>query len=55
MSREKQIEVKQALAKQSYASFGLLIAQKIIEAHGGTMKFESEEYKGTIFTIQIPK
>ncbi|MHA1124011.1 MAG: PAS domain S-box protein [Candidatus Heimdallarchaeota archaeon] len=55
MNREKQIEVKQALAKQSYASFGLLIAQKIVEAHGGKMKFESEEYKGTIFTIQLPK
>jgi len=47
MCRDKQIEVKQALAKQSYASFGLLISQKIIEAHGGTMQFESEEYKGT--------
>ena len=55
MSREKQIEVKQALAKQSYNSFGLLIAQKIVQAHGGILKFESEEYKGTTFTIKLPK
>jgi two-component system sensor histidine kinase BaeS len=33
---------------------GLYIARTIIEAHDGTVTVESEEGKGSIFTIHIP-
>ncbi len=33
---------------------GLYIARSIIEAHGGTVTVESEEGKGSIFTLHIP-
>jgi signal transduction histidine kinase len=33
---------------------GLMIAQKIIKEHGGTIGMESERGKGTKFTIRIP-
>jgi PAS domain S-box-containing protein len=34
--------------------FGLAACKRVIEAHGGTIKFESEEGKGAKFTIQFP-
>lgn len=55
MSIERQKEVRKAWTKESYASFGLLIAIKIVEAHGGSMGFESEEGLGTTFVITFPK
>ncbi|MCG3253338.1 MAG: PAS domain-containing sensor histidine kinase [Candidatus Heimdallarchaeota archaeon] len=55
MSIDRQKEVRKAWTKESYASFGLLIALKIVEAHGGSMGFESEEGLGTIFVITFPK
>lgn len=55
MPIERQKEVRKAWTKESYASFGLLIAIKIVEAHGGSMGFESEEGLGTIFVITFPK
>lgn len=33
---------------------GLYITKRIIEAHGGTITVESEEHKGSVFTITIP-
>ncbi|MBI5184761.1 MAG: hypothetical protein HZA01_03435, partial [Nitrospinae bacterium] len=33
---------------------GLSIAYGIIEAHGGTIKFESKEGKGTKFAVFLP-
>jgi signal transduction histidine kinase len=55
MPIERQKEVRKAWTKESYASFGLLIAIKIVEAHGGSMGFESEEGLGTTFVITFPK
>ncbi len=34
--------------------FGLAVCKRVIEAHGGTITFESELGKGTTFTIKIP-
>jgi two-component system sensor kinase FixL len=34
--------------------FGLAVCKRVIEAHGGTISFESEEGKGAKFTIQLP-
>lgn len=34
--------------------FGLAVCKRVIEAHGGTISFESQEGKGAKFTIQIP-
>ena len=34
--------------------FGLAVCRRVIEAHGGSIKFESQEGKGTKFTIQFP-
>jgi len=33
---------------------GLLITQKIVKEHGGTLKVDSEIDKGSTFTIQLP-
>ncbi len=34
--------------------FGLAVCKRVIEAHGGSINFESQEGKGTKFTIQFP-
>ena len=34
--------------------FGLAVCKRVIEAHEGTITFESQEGKGTKFTIQFP-
>ena len=34
--------------------FGLAVCKRVIEAHGGTINFESQEGKGAKFTIQFP-
>jgi signal transduction histidine kinase len=36
------------------SGFGLYLAKNLIEAHGGTLTFTSEEGKGTVFTISLP-
>jgi signal transduction histidine kinase len=33
---------------------GLLVTRKLIEEHGGSIRFESEEGKGTTFTMTFP-
>ncbi len=34
--------------------FGLAVCKRVIEAHGGTIGFESQEGKGAKFTIKFP-
>ena len=34
--------------------FGLAVCKRVIEAHGGTINFESTAGKGAKFTIQFP-
>jgi PAS domain S-box-containing protein len=34
--------------------FGLAVCKRVMEAHGGTISFESQDGKGTIFTIHFP-
>ena len=34
--------------------FGLAICKRIIEAHGGTIKVETEKCKGTTFEVSLP-
>ena len=36
------------------SGLGLYIAKNIIEVHGGTLSFVSEEGKGTTFTVTLP-
>ena len=34
--------------------FGLVVCKRVIEAHGGSINFESQEGKGAKFIIQFP-
>ena len=34
--------------------FGLAVCRRVIEAHGGSITFESQEGKGTKFTLRLP-
>ena len=41
--------------KSSGMGLGLAMVKKIIEAHEGTITFQSNKGIGTIFTVQFPK
>ena len=40
--------------KNSGMGLGLAIIKKIIENYNGSISFESEEEKGTLFTVKLP-
>lgn len=40
--------------KSKGQGFGLAVCKRVMETHGGTIKFESEEGKGAEFTIKFP-
>ena len=41
--------------KSKGQGFGLPVVKRMTESLGGTVSFESEEGKGTTFTIRLPK
>ncbi len=51
---KKQIFTPLFTTKPRGQGFGLAVCKRVIEAHGGTINFESTERKGAKFTIQFP-
>jgi len=55
------VEARERIFEVFYSSrgggtgLGLPIARQIVERHGGTIEIESEESKGTIFRIRLPR
>ncbi|MCW3996427.1 MAG: PAS domain S-box protein [Candidatus Bathyarchaeota archaeon] len=54
-SIKKQIFNPLFTTKPRGQGFGLAVCKRVIEAHGGTISFESTEGKGAEFTIRIPR
>ncbi|CDS54411.1 Two component system histidine kinase [Polaromonas sp. CG9_12] len=48
-------EGQQKGAANSSLGLGLFIAREVTEAHGGTIKAESTEERGTVFTVSLPR
>jgi len=40
--------------KSKGQGFGLAVCRRVIEAHGGTITFQSREGKGAKFTVELP-
>ncbi|MNP11166.1 Sporulation kinase E [compost metagenome] len=41
--------------KEKGTGLGLMVSQRIIEAHKGLLEFDSELGKGTVVTVTLPK
>ena len=41
--------------KSDGTGLGMAIVKKIIDAHGGTITFDTEEGKGTSFNVHLPQ
>ena len=48
------IEGDKPVAPRENLGLGLYITERIVAAHGGTIRVESSEDKGTTFTIRLP-
>jgi len=53
--KEKQQQIISGWETGTFYSFGLMIVKKIVDAHHGTVSFESKEGKGTTFSVRLPK
>ncbi len=52
---ERFYRVDDALSRKTQGTgLGLYLAKSIVEAHGGTMRVESEPGKGSTFTFTLP-
>ena len=51
---KKQIFTPLFTTKPRGQGFGLAVCKRVIEAHGGTISFESTEGRGALFVIDIP-
>jgi signal transduction histidine kinase len=51
---QEKVFVPNFTTKNSGTGLGLAITRQIIETAGGTINFESEEGKGTIFYVTLP-
>ena len=54
-SNEEQLFEPFFTTKESGFGLGLYIVREVIEAHGGTIKVESQEGKGTTFKLTFPR
>jgi PAS domain S-box-containing protein len=55
MSHKRQEEILEALLNKKYSSYGLLIVNKILDAHNGSLSFQSAFGEGTTFIVHLPK
>lgn len=47
-------ETNSTVSKTEGAGLGLSIVKKIVDIHGGTVRAESEQNKGSVFTVELP-
>ena len=55
MVGQRSVRVRAAALLASGHGLGLSIVKNITEAHGGTLEIQSEEGRGSVFTLRIPR